>query len=417
MSKIFGLVDCNNFFVSCERVFNPSLRNVPVVVLSNNDGCVVSRSQEAKALGVKMGEPYFKIKDFLKSHNVTALSSNFSLYTDMSRRVMSILEEAVKDIEVYSIDEAFLDLSALRDRDIVRYAKSLRSKIYQSTGIPVSIGIAKSRTLAKLGNYLVKKNSTFEGVIDLNSFLEREREDLLKSTPVEEVWGIGYKSAAKINSIGAFSAFDFTKLSSTWIKSHLGILGLRTQQELLNLDCSVKHRDIRQSLVVSRSFKSSVSDFAQLSGIIARFVHSAGETLRREKLEARYITVYLRTNIYGSVESRYSNSITLNLFDYTNSSTLLLAKAVSGLRKIYKNGYEYKKAGIYITDIIKEGGNINMFSKKEDRSLFESIDNLNKRWSGVVKLGREFLYEGSIGANNMSSPSYTLDWNSLVRVS
>ena len=351
MSKVYGLVDCNNFFVSCERVFDPKLRNIPTVVLSNNDGCIVARSQEAKALGVKMGEPLFKAKDFLNKHNAEVRSSNYSLYADMSRRVMSVLEEMVPEIEIYSIDEAFLDLTSLRYRDLTMYAKQIKDSVYRCTGIPVSIGVAKTKTLAKIGNHIAKKNLTLNGVMDMNIMSVKQIDGILKNIPVEDVWGIGFRSYNKLRSMGVESAYNFKTLNESWIRSQMGINGWKVQQELGNLDCNFHHNDIRKSLVVSRSFSGYIEHFNELSGVLARFSHSAGESLREEGVEAKYLSVYIRTNYYNQNHKQYMNSITVELEEHTNSSSVILAGVLQGLKKIYKDGFKYRKAGISIFDI------------------------------------------------------------------
>lgn len=416
MSKVYALVDCNNFFVSCERVFNLPSRYSPTVVLSNNDGCIISRSQEAKDLGIKMGEPYFRVKDFLDAHGVKVFSSNFPLYSDMSHRVMSLLEEFSPGVEIYSVDEAFLDFSSFRNKDLALYAKQIRSRVLQCTGIPISIGIAKTKTLAKLANHLAKKHQFYGGVMDFNLFSAQERDKYLQFTPVEEVWGIGRKLSRKLLSMGVRSAYDFTKLSSRWVKNHMGVTGFRTQQELLGIDCDCRHEDIRKSLVVSRSLAETVDSFDVMSGIIAKFVHSAGETLRREGVEAHYLTVFIRTNYKALKENQYSNYATVSLSEYTSSSTLLLAGGVSALKKIYRPGFKYKKVGISLSDIRPEGQQSNFLSSVSNLELFKAIDSINRKWKGVIKLGRETLHEGRIGARQMSSPSYTSDWNSLLTV-
>ncbi|MBI2356943.1 Y-family DNA polymerase [Candidatus Dojkabacteria bacterium] len=415
MNKVYGLVDCNNFFVSCERVFDPRLRKIPVVVLSSNDGCIIARSSEARALGLKVGEPYFKVRSFLETNGVKALSANFRLYTDMSRRVMSLLEEQVRSVSIYSIDEAFLDLSSMRDKDLNLLARRIKDLIYQCTGIPVSIGIAGSKTLAKLANHLAKKEPLYGGVMDFNMLLDWEKTDVFKRFPVQEVWGIGYRSSKKLNSLGVSTISDFMKMSSSWVRSHMGVTGFRTQQELFNIDCDCSHQDFRKSLVISRSFKYTFNEFSKLSGVIARFVHSAGETLRNEKLEARCLSVYIRTNYHNGNKKQYSNSLSVELPEYTDSSTDLLRGAVTALRKVYKEGYEYKKAGIYLSDIRPKGNQMSLFrSSGYNPSIFAAIDRVNSKWKGVVKLGREVMLNGDISAKDKVSTGYTFDWNGLL---
>jgi len=391
-TKKIALVDCNSFYVSCEKLFNPKLINKPVVVLSNNDGCIISRSTEAKALGIKMGEPYFKAKNIIIKNNVQVFSSNYSLYGDLSRRVMRTLKRFNSEIEIYSIDEAFLDLSNFPDNEAENIGKEIRSIVLKWTGIPTSIGIAKTKTLSKVANHIAKKKQS--GVVSLIGI--ENIDPILEKVEINDVWGIGKQLTKFYHQNGIYNAKQLKNKSNTWIKKSSNVLSSRTAMELKGISCINLEttRSKRKSCVVSRSFGKRIEDFQELKEAIAGYSLNASEKIRSESLVAKSITIFIRTSPFQNQYGFYSNSKTIDLPMATNNSIEIVKAAVSVLETIFKNGYRYQKAGVMLSHLSDSNNGKNLFSSERDEkinSLMKSIDNANYRY------GRSTLSLASAG--------------------
>jgi len=417
-TRKLALVDCNSFYVSCERLFNPRIRKKPVVVLSNNDGCIISRSNEAKALGIKMGEPYFKAKDIIVKNKVEVFSSNYSLYGDLSRRVMRTLKRFNEEIEVYSIDEAFIDLSNFPDQDVEKIGKDIRETVLQWTGIPTSIGIAKTKTLSKIANHIAKKKQS--GVTNLIGI--DNLDPILEKIEINDVWGVGRQLTKFYQKNGIYNAKQLKNKSNTWIKKSSNVLGSRTAMELRGVPCINLEttQSKRKSCVVSRSFGKRIEKFQELKEAVANYCLNASEKIRSESLVAKAITVFVRTSPFQRNFGYYSNAKTIDFPIATNNSIETVKTAVSILEKIFKNGYQYQKAGVMLTGLRNDDGRKNLFSSEKDEkinSLMRSIDNTNYRY------GRSTLSLASAGVQkkwNMrrqySSKVDTADFYSLPKI-
>ena len=390
--KKVALIDCNSFYVSCERLFNPKIRKKPVVVLSNNDGCIISRSTEAKALGIKMGEPYFKAKDIIIKNNVNVFSSNYSLYGDLSRRVMRTLKRFNSDIEVYSIDEAFMDLSNFSDNEIENVGKEIKATVLKWTGIPTSIGIAKTKTLSKVANHIAKK--TKMGVTSLIGI--ENLDPVLEKVEINDVWGVGRQLTKFYQKNGIYNAKQLKNKSNTWIKKCSNVLSSRTAMELRGISCIEleKTTSKRKSCVVSRSFGKRVESFQELKEAVASYCLNASEKLRAENLIAKALTVFVRTSPFQKNFGYYSNSRTIDFPIATNNSIETVKAAISILENIYKKGYRYQKAGVMFSGLLDENNKDNLFASEKDEKinkLMRSIDKTNFRF------GRRTLSIASAG--------------------
>ena len=391
-TKKIGLVDCNSFYVSCERLFNPKIKRKPVVVLSNNDGCIISRSNEAKALGIKMGEPYFKAKDIIIKNNVNVFSSNYSLYGDLSRRVMRTLKRFNSDIEIYSIDEAFMDLSNFSDKEVEEVGKEIRSTVLKWTGIPTSIGIAKTKTLSKVANHIAKKTK-----VGVTSLIGVENLDpILEKVEINDVWGVGRQLTKFYQKNRIYNAKQLKNKSNTWIKKCSNVLSSRTAMELRGIPCIEleKTTSKRKSCVVSRSFGKRVENFQELKEAVASYCLNASEKLRSENLVAKALTVFVRTSPFQRSFGYYSNSKTIDFPVATNNSIETVKTAISILQDIYKNGYRYQKAGVMFSGLSNEDNKNNLFACEKDEKinrLMRSIDKTNYRF------GRSTLSVASAG--------------------
>ncbi len=393
-TKKIGLVDCNSFYVSCERLFNPRIRKKPVVVLSNNDGCIISRSNEAKALGIKMGEPYFKAKDIIVKNKVEVFSSNYSLYGDLSRRVMRTLKRFNAEIEVYSIDEAFIDLSNFPDSEVEKAGREIRETVLQWTGIPTSIGIAKTKTLSKVANHIAKKKQS--GVTSLIGI--ENLDPILEKVEINDIWGVGRQLTKFYQKNGIYNAKQLKNKSNTWIKKCSNVLSSRTAMELRGIPCINLEttQSKRKSCVVSRSFGKRIEKFQELKEAVANYCLNASEKIRSESLVAKAITVFVRTSPFQRDYGYYSNAKTIDFPIATNNSIETVKTAVSILESIFKNGYRYQKAGVMLTGLRNDDGRKNLFSSEKDekiKSLMRSIDNTNYRY------GRSTLSLASAGVH------------------
>jgi DNA polymerase V len=417
-TKKLALVDCNSFYVSCERLFNPRIRKKPVVVLSNNDGCIISRSNEAKALGIKMGEPYFKAKYIIIKNKVEVFSSNYSLYGDLSRRVMRTLKRFNTEIEVYSIDEAFIDLSNFPDQDIEKVGKEIRETVLKWTGIPTSIGIAKTKTLSKIANHIAKKK-----ISGVTSLIGIENIDpILEKIDINDVWGVGKQLTKFYQKNGIYNAKQLKNKSNSWIKKSSNVLSSRTAMELRGIPCISLETTTakRKSCVVSRSFGKRVEKFQELKEAVASYCLNASEKIRSESLVTKAITVFVRTSPFQRNFGYYSNSKTLDFPIATNNSIEIVKAAVSILESIFKNGYQYQKAGVMLTGLRNDDRKKNLFSSERDEkigNLMRSIDSTNHRY------GRSTLSIASAGVQkkwNMkreySSKIDTADFYSLPKI-
>ena len=393
-TKKIALVDCNSFYVSCETLFNPKLRNKPVVVLSNNDGCIISRSNEAKALGIKMGEPYFKEKDVIVKNNVQVFSSNYSLYGDISRRVMRTLKRFNSNIEIYSIDEAFLDLSNFSDDEIEGVGHEIRSVVLKWTGIPTSIGIAKTKTLSKVANHIAKKKQS--GIVSLIGI--ENIDPILEKVEINDVWGVGKQLTKFYHQNGIYNAKQLKNKSNTWVKKSSNVLSSRTAMELRGISCIDLEttNSKRKSCVVSRSFGKRVEHFQELKEAIVGYALNASEKIRSESLVTKSITVFVRTSPFQNRYGFYSNSKTIDFPIATNNSIEIVKAALNALENIFKNGYRYQKAGVMLSHLSESTNNKNLFSSERDekiKNLMKSIDNTNYRY------GRSTLSLASAGVH------------------
>ncbi len=420
MKKVFALVDCNNFYVSCERLFRPALNGQPVVVLSNNDGCVIARSNEAKALGIPMGEPYFKIRDFARRQNVHVFSSNYALYGDLSARVMAILHQMEAELEVYSIDEAFLSLPVARNWNRIRYAAELREKIRRCVGIPVSIGIGPTKTLAKIAARVAKKEARYQDVCDLGD--GGQTDAVLQQTGVNDVWGIGRRSTEKLNRAGIHNALELKRANEAWIRRQLTVVGARIVMELNGVSCIplAKAPPSKKSIVTSRSFGQAISAENDLREAVISFASRAAVKLREQKVEAGVLHLFLATTAFGDPASSYANGRTLALPQPTSSTPIVITAALQCLHSLYKPGYRYKKAGIILSDLVAQGYNQqNLFAptSEEDKPLMIALDRINSKW------GQETIRYGMTGTSrpwgmqqSHKSQAYTSSWHELLVV-
>ena len=417
-TKKIALIDCNSFYVSCERLFNPKIRKLPVVVLSNNDGCIISRSNEAKALGIKMGEPYFKARNIIIKNNVQVFSSNYSLYGDISRRVMRTLKRFNSKIEVYSIDEAFLDLSNFSDKEVKDVGKEIRNTVLQWTGIPTSIGIAETKTLSKVANHIAKKQKS--GVVSLVNI--KDLDPILEKVEVRDIWGVGKQLSKFYIKNGIYNAKQLKNASNTWIKKTKNVLSSRTAMELRGVPCiEIETKQAkRKSCCVSRSFGKKVEKLRELKESVTSYCLNAAEKIRSESLVCKSITVFIRTSPFQNKGVFYSNSKTIDFPIATNNSIEIVKNALTGLDLIYKDGFKYQKAGIILSGLSdSEKGNSLFKSTKDERikNLMQSIDNTNYRY------GRSTISLASAGINKKwsmrrqySSKIDTADFYSLPKI-
>jgi DNA polymerase V len=419
MNKVYALVDCNNFYASCERSFNPKLKNKPIIILSNNDGCIIARSDEAKKIGIPMGSPIHECRDLAEKNNAIILSSNFVLYGDISDRVMSILRKYTPDLEIYSIDEAFLELSHLKISNYSDYASKIVEDVKRSLGIPISIGIAPTKTLAKLANRKAKKNASETlGVLSLMD--EEKRKEIFHKATIDEVWGIGWRSSSFFNKNGIYTVEDFVNTSETWVRSMTSVTGSRTQLELKGIPCIEidSNPDKKKGILSSRSFRNAVEDYRYLAEAVASYTARAAEKLREDGQLAKMVTVFLMTNKHKDNLPQYSNSCT-EVLPYSTFYTPDLVKyALDALKKIYQKGYEYKKAGIYLTGLVPTESYQPSFlyeNFEKKTTMIKIMDVMNH------KHGRDtltFAAQGTIQPWRMkqenTSQNYTTSWEELI---
>lgn len=400
--KIFALIDANNFYVSCERVFQPRLEGKPVVVLSNNDGCVVARSQEVKDLGIKMGQPWFKIKELAKKHHITAFSSNYTLYADMSSRMMRLLSEFSPNSEIYSIDECFLDLTEFSNHNLNEYGQVIRNRIREFLGLPTCVGIGSTKTLSKLANYIAKKNESYHGVCDLTYLNESKLRSLLQKIPVNEVWGVGRKYSERLNKLGIHTVHDLRIGPQKRLREQFSVVMERTIAELNGESCIdlEEFPADKKQIICSRSFGRYISSLEELKEAMATYVSRAAEKLRHQGSLANLVHVFIETNRFNTSIPQYQNGYSVSLGKPTADTRILIKVAWEALSKIYRPGFAFKKCGVYLSDFTKSSVyQPSLFDdpavESKSERLMEIIDTINESMGrGTLRI----LGEG-VGAN------------------
>ena len=419
---VFALVDCNNFYASCEKLFRPDLKDTPVVVLSNNDGCVVARSREAKLLGIKMGVPVFQIKAEMQRHGILAFSSNYALYADLSSRVMRTLEEMAPRVEVYSIDEAFLDLTGIESAiSLVEFGQQVRERIGHWIGITVCVGIAPTKTLAKLANHAAKKYPATQGVVDLTN-PDRQRR-LLALVPVDDVWGVGRRLSKRLNALGITTALDLANASPRAIRDQFSVVLERTVRELNGESC-IELEEIpptKKQIVCSRSFGEKVTHFELLREAVCEYATRATEKLRKEQQQAKVMTVFIRTSPFKDNEPQYSNSASGELLIPSCDTRDFIELANHLLKRIWKDGFRYAKAGVMLSDFYDPG----MFQpglfddvsiRSNSQQLMSVLDTINQSGAGKVFFAGQGTKKDWSMKREHLSPAYTTRWDQLPRV-
>ena len=423
---VFALVDCNNFYASCEKLFDPTLKDKPVVVLSNNDGCVVARSAEVKALGIPMGVPWFKIQQEARRHGIVAFSSNYALYADMSNRVVEILASFSPSIEVYSIDESFLELSGFERYGYQAYGQTIRQQIADWLGLAVCVGIGPTKTLAKLANHCAKKQLAGEaGVCDFTTMRPDELSLLFDGIDVGEVWGVGRKIGARLNAMGIHTVRQLRDADAETLRSRFSVVLERTVRELRGVSCIDLLEVVpdRQQIISSRSFGTLVYELDDLEEAVASYVSRAAEKLRSQDSLAGAIQVYIRTNIFKPEAPQYQRAMTVPLPEASADTRVLVGWAIRALRRIYRPGYGYHKAGITLMEIVpRVNQQFSLFVpagveiSRNDR-LMGTLDAINGRYGrGVLKLAAEGVAKGWQMRRGNLSPRYTTEWCGVAKV-
>jgi DNA polymerase V len=418
---MYSLVDCNNFFVSCERVFDSRLEGKPVIVLSNNDGCAISRSNEAKALGIKMGANFFEIEHIVKKYNVQVFSTNFALYADMSMRVKSLVSQFCPDTEDYSIDEMFCFWGGFQHINLKEYCTEIAKTVKQGTGIPVSIGVAPTKTLAKVANRYAKKYTAYNNVCLIDT--DEKRNKALQKCEIGDVWGIGRQHTKRLTAMGIKTAYDFTQLSKAWVRKYMTVTGERTWSELQGVPCIEMETapPPKQTIMVSRSFGKMIDDYTTVSEAVSTYTAMAAAKLRKQKSCAASILVFIDTNPFREDLAQYSKNIVMNLPVASNSTQELIHYALDGLKKIFRPNYLYKKAGAMLMDICSEdivqGNLFDKVDRKKHKNLMTVLDSVNDRY------GRNTLKIACMGdgkaykiKQERLSPYYTTRLSDLPKV-
>ncbi|HFF8997772.1 Y-family DNA polymerase [Escherichia coli] len=421
---MFALCDVNSFYASCETVFRPDLRGRPVVVLSNNDGCVIARSAEAKQIGITMGEPYFKQRDLFRRHNVATFSSNYELYADMSNRVMTTLEEMSPRVEIYSIDEAFCDLTGVRNcRVLEEFGREMRATVLQHTHLTVGVGIAPTKTLAKLANHAAKKwQRQTGGVVDLSN-VDRQRR-LMALVPVEDVWGVGRRISKKLNAMGIKTALELSEQSTWIIRKHFNVVLERTVRELRGEPCLEleEFAPAKQEIVCSRSFGSRITDYEEMRQAICSYAARAAEKLRGEHQYCRFISAFVKTSPFAQNEPYYGNSASIKLLTPTQDSRDIIGAATRCLDAIWRDGHRYQKAGVMLGDFFSQGvAQLNLFDDNAPRAGSETLmmllDQLNaKEGKGTLYFAGQGIQQQWQMKREMLSPRYTTRFSDLLIV-
>lgn len=424
MQPLIALADCNNFYVSCERVFRPDLIGKPVAVLSNNDGCIVARSAEVKALkSIKMGVPLFQVQHLVKQHNIQLFSSNYSLYADLSARVMSLLEEFSPSVEVYSIDEAFLDLTGVCSDDPIAYGQRIKKTVFRATGIPVCVGMGPTKTLAKLANFAAKKWKQTGGVLDLSDPVRREK--LMRVVPVGEVWGIGSRTAARLNQLGIVTVWDLASQPVDRIRDQFNVVVARTVMELNGIPCLDLEAIApdKQQIVCSRSFSRRLTEYRELAEALAEFCSRAAEKLRYQNSVAGHISVFIRTNPFNPNEPQYQRAAGITLPFATQDTRVIVGTANRLLKELFREGYRYQKCGVQLDRIMPASAPEQMdlfdlaaFSHAESGKLMQAVDRINRRFPKGISIAAAGFNKTWKAKAERISRRYTTDWGALVSV-
>ena len=416
---MFALIDCNNFYVSCERVFNPNLNGKPVVVLSNNDGCAISRSDEAKQLGIPMGAPIFKYRSIINQHNVIVLSSNYPLYADMSNRIMTTISKFIPDVEIYSIDEAFLKFEGYENYDLLSYASKMRNTILKWTGIPTSVGIAPTKSLAKISNKIARKfPSQTKHVYVLDTDYKRSK--ALNYFPLNDIWGIGRRLSKRLQNIGCKNASDFVNLPEQWVKSNLSIVELKIQQELKGIsNLDLDSLKIKKSIATTRSFEKPISNLGKLKERVSTFSLSCAEKLRRQNSLCNVMIVFIRSNYFRKDLQQHSCSRVVTLPYPTNSSFVLNNYALKAIENMFQDKIDYKKAGVIVTSLIPNNSyQLGIFENEDYRHkpLMKTMDYINSKYGEKIKLANQDLKRKWKMKQEFLSPCYTTKIDDIIRI-
>jgi DNA polymerase V len=422
-NQLFALVDVNNFYVSCERVFAPKLEGVPMVVLSNNDGCAVARSAEVKALGVKMATPWFQMKDLARQHGIQAYSSNYTLYGDMSSRVVEILKTFTPNLEVYSIDESFLRIETVLKQyaDPASMGQIIKDKVKDTTGLPVCVGIGASKTLAKLANHLAKKHKQFAGVCDINAMPKEALYQWMTETPVGEVWGIGRQLSKKLKALHINSVFDLLQASPQSMRQQFGVVVERISYELRGVSCLELEEvaPAKQQIVSSRSFGKPVTTMEQLAESVATHVARGAEKLRGQQSVTGALTIFIQTNPHKPFEPQHHQSVTIPLSDPSDNTLRLTTAALKGLKQIYQAGFKYKKAGVMFSLLadkptVQQSLFDDMEVKGKSAHLMKAMDSINSRFgNAVIRTAVSGTKQDWQMRSGNRSPNYTTQWDEL----
>ncbi|MFP8747279.1 translesion error-prone DNA polymerase V subunit UmuC [Klebsiella oxytoca] len=419
---MFALVDVNSFYASCEMVFRPDLRGRPVVVLSNNDGCVIARNHEAKLLEIPMGAPYFKMKSQFERHQVAVFSSNYALYGDMSQRVMTLLEELSPAVYQYSIDEAFVNLSGIhRTEELEAFGRHVRSTLLQCTGLTVGVGIGPTKTLAKLANYAAKRWPKFEGVVDLS--LQARQRKLLAKVAVGEIWGVGRRMAKKLNDMGVTTALELAEMPASLIRKHFSVVMERTVRELRGESClePEEYMPTKQQIISSRSFSQKVSEYGPMREAICSHAVRAAERLRAQHQYCRYVSVFLKTSPFAGNDVYYGNDAGTEIHIPTQDSRDIVAAAVKCLETIWREGHRYQKCGVMLGDFFSRGvAQLGLFDDYRPRAnseqLMEVLDFVNRREKGRLWFAGQGITRSWEMKRHRLSPAYTTRFSDLLRV-
>jgi len=410
---MFALVDVNSFYASCETVFRPDLRGKPVLVLSNNDGCVIARSAEVKALNIPMGAPYFKLRDEIRRHKIHVFSGNYALYADMSNRVMTTLEQMAPSVEVYSIDEAFLDLTGVRNCMVLEnFGREVRETIKRNTHLTVGVGIAQTKTLAKLANHAAKKWKQTGGVVDLSN-IDRQRK-LMALVPVEDIWGVGRRISKKLNAMGITTAKDLAEQSTWIIRKHFNVVLERTVRELRGESCLAleEFAPTKQQIVCSRSFGSRITEYTDMRQAVCAFAERAAEKLRKERQYCRQIAVFIRTSPHADGEVFYGNQATGKLLTPSNDTRDIIRVAMDTLERIWVDGHRYMKAGVMLGDFFSQGvAQLSLFDEyrpqANSEALMRVVDGLNQSGKASLFFAGQGIQKTWSMKRDMLSPAYT----------
>ncbi len=424
--KLFALIDCNNFYVSCERAFNASLQNTPTIVLSNNDSCVVARSNEAKKLGIKMGQPVFEIEGLIRKHHIQVFSSNYTLYADISDRVMSVLSQFSPHMEIYSIDEAWLELTGQAIDDLTEFGRAIKARVFQHTGIPVSVGIASTKSLTKIANELVKTDPSYHGVLDLTGYSEEQIDDLLAKVEIKDVWGIGHKYALFLRNYGITTAKELKYADEKWIRKYLTVTGARIVLELRGISCNSLEavRPPKQGIMCAKTFGREITTFDELSEAISTYAVRATEKLREQDSVTSCLTVFIKTNTFKQNIEQYANSFTVELAYPTAYTPDIIKQALTGLKAMYRPNLSYYKAGVMLTRITPQSslqpdlfGEFNVLEHYRQARLMMIVDAINRIY------GRDTLVFAIQGVSPRwkmrqlkLSNQFTTRWSDLLRV-